>query len=197
MMTFAIAALLLHLAPAADARIVTDVTTTVVASAAADAASAASPAIPAKPTPNPQGSGAGAGAATVSLAETTNTQTLSTFRLPDPASAKPVRVIAVETVPPRKAWLMLSLAQHGAAAFDAYTTRQAISAGAREDDPFMRPFAHSPSIYIVSQIAPTVLDYAARRMQRDQHAFIRHSWWLPQSASTAFLAVAGAHNLQE
>jgi hypothetical protein len=91
---------------------------------------------------------------------------------------------------------VLSLAQHGAAAFDAYTTRQAVAAGAREDDPFLRPFVHSPSIYLVSQITPTLLDYAARRMQRNPHAVVRHSWWLPQSASTALLAFASTHNLQ-
>jgi hypothetical protein len=60
--------------------------------------------------------------------------------------------------------------QHGAATFDAYTTREAVSAGAREDDPLMRPFAKSPEIYAAIQVSPTTLDYVARRMQQAQSA---------------------------
>jgi len=41
-------------------------------------------------------------------------------------------------LPARREWLALAVAEHGAAAFDAYTTRQAISRGAVEEDPTMR-----------------------------------------------------------
>jgi hypothetical protein len=155
------------------------------------------PATPAPGSRTPLDPGVPGAVPTISLADaTTNSQSFSMFRLPEAAPAKPIRVIAAETTPPRKSWLLLSIAQHGAAAFDAYTTRQAISAGAHEDDPLMRPFAHSPAIYAVSQISPTLLDYAARRMQRSQYAFLRHSWWLPQSASTALFIFSGTHNLR-
>jgi len=200
-MVFAIAALLLHLGPATDVRIVTDAAAVVTSASAHPTTTAASPqamllpapAAPARSSADPESSRP---ITTASLADATeNPQSLETLRLPDPTPAKPIRLIAIERTPPRKSWLLLSIAQHGAAAFDAYTTREAVSAGAHEDDPFIRPFANSPAIYAISQISPTILDYAARRMQRSQHAFLRHSWWLPQSASTALFIVSGTHNL--
>ena len=203
-MVFAIAALLLHLGPATDVRIVTNAAA-VVTSASTDPTTTAASAKPISPSPIPTPATparssaepeASRPTATASLADSTdNSQSFQTLHLPDAAPAKPIRVIAIERTPPRKSWLILSIAQHGAAAFDAYTTREAISAGAHEDDPFIRPFANSPAIYAVSQIGPTILDYAARRMQRSQHAFLRHSWWLPQSASTALFIISGTHNL--
>jgi hypothetical protein len=195
MMVFAIAALLLHLGPTADTRMVTDIAA-VATSAAANRTSNPS-AVPAKPAPSSPAPLDPGAVLTISLADATqSSQTFATIRLPEAAPAKPIRVVAAEITPPRKSWLLLSIAQHGAAAFDAYTTRQTISAGAHEDDPLMRPFAHSPAIYAASQVGPTLLDYAARRMQRSQHAFLRRSWWLPQSASTALLIFCGTHNLR-
>ena len=203
-MVLAIAALLLHLGPATDVRIVTDAAIVVTSATAAPTTTVASPepmssstlpapATPARSSADPETSRP---IATTSLADSTeNTQSLQTLRLPDAAPARPIRLVGVETTPPRKNWLILSIAQHGAAAFDAYTTREAVSAGAHEDDPFIRPFANSPAIYAVSQIGPTILDYAARRMQRSQHTVLRRSWWLPQSASTALFIVSGTHNL--
>jgi hypothetical protein len=136
------------------------------------------------------------GVTAVSLADSAEkSQSFETLRLPDPSPARPIRVLAAERTPPRTNWLALSIVQHGAATFDAYTTREAVSAGAREDDPVMRPFAHSPAIYAASQVAPMLLDYAARRMQHSQHAFLRHTWWLPQSTSTALFIFSGVHNL--
>lgn len=202
-MILAIAALLLHLGPATDMRVVTDAAA-VVTSTSANPGTAASPqpmstspvpATPARTLPEPV-SEPPRGITTASLADTPaeDSQSFETLRLPNPAPAKPIRLIPIETTPPRKSWLILAIAQHGAAAFDAYTTREAVSAGAHEDDPFIRPFANSPAIYVVSQVGPTILDYAARRMQRSQHAFLRHSWWLPQSASTALFTFSGVHN---
>jgi len=189
MMICVIAALLFHFGPATDtpaAKDVTRVVTSIATSSAQPSAAAGASASLSMGATN---------GSNVSLAETTATQPFSTLRLPDPAPARPVRVIAAETTPPRKAWLLLSFAQHGAAAFDAYSTRQAISGGAHEDDPLLRPFAHSSAIYLVSQISPAILDYAARRMQRSQLTVLRRSWWLPQSASTALSVAAGTHNL--
>jgi hypothetical protein len=97
---------------------------------------------------------------------------------------------------PRRTWLLLLLAQHGAAAFDAYSTRYAVGHGAVERNPLMRPFVHSDSIYAVSQITPVVMDLVARRMMRSQNGFIRHMWWMPQTLSFGTYTFAGLHNMQ-
>jgi hypothetical protein len=123
-----------------------------------------------------------------------NGQALDTIRVPQPAPAKPVRVILPETHP-RRAWLLLSVAEHSAATFDAYSTRVAVSQGAAESDPFLRPFAHSPAIYGAIQVGPLVLDYAARRMERSEHGLLRRTWWIPQTAATGLFLFSGAHNL--
>jgi Domain of unknown function (DUF5658) len=95
-----------------------------------------------------------------------------------------------------KAWLFLSSAQHGASLFDAYSTRYAVGHGAVEENPLMRPFARSASIYVVSQMAPAVLDYLALRMRRSHSHFVRRMRRLPQSLSTGTYVVAGIHNLR-
>ena len=90
---------------------------------------------------------------------------------------------------------MLSVLEHGAASFDAYSTRQAISRGAVEGDPLMRPFAHSPAIYAALQVGPVLLDVLARHMQRSQYNCERRTWWVPQTASTGMSIFAGVHNM--
>jgi hypothetical protein len=139
---------------------------------------------------------AAAGTLTVASLETAarNSQELSSIRLPDSPSAKPDQVISAEQYP-RRNWMLLSIAQHSAAAFDAYSTRQAIATGATETDPFLRPFSHSPAIYAAIQVGPAILDYAARRMQRSNNNFIRRNWWIPQSASTGMFLFSGIHNM--
>lgn len=123
-----------------------------------------------------------------------NGQALDTIRVPEVAPGKPAKIILPETHPHR-AWLMLSIAEHSAATFDAYSTRVAVSKGALEADPLMRPFAHSPGLYGAIQICPLALDFAARRMERSQHSFLRRTWWVPQTAATAVFLFSGAHNL--
>jgi hypothetical protein len=122
-----------------------------------------------------------------------NGQALDTIRVPE-APGKPVKIILPETHP-RRAWLLLSIAEHSAATFDAYSTRMAVSKGASEADPMMQPFAHSPAVYGAIQICPLVLDFAARRMERSQHSFLRHTWWMPQSAATGIFLFSGVHNV--
>jgi hypothetical protein len=124
-----------------------------------------------------------------------NSPSLSMIRIPPPQSA-PVRLISAESLPSRRNWVALSIAQHAAAAFDAYTTRDAISHGAVEQDPLMRPFANSSAIYAAIQVCPVALDFAARRMQRSQSNLLRRTWWLPQSVSTGLYLFSGAHNLR-
>ena len=133
--------------------------------------------------------------ASAAIPSTENSQSLSTIRLPEAQPAKPTRVISAERLPSRRTWLLLSFAQHGAATFDAYSTRRAISTGAVEGDPLMRPFAGSPGIYAAIQAGPLALDYVAARMQRSQHQLFRRTWWVPQAASTAMFVVSGVHNL--
>jgi hypothetical protein len=196
-MVLAIAALLFQFGPAAHA--LPDVSLVPATTVAKSASTAAKPDEP-KPagatssTSDPAASSSRT--LTVASLEATsqNSQALSTIRLPDPPPAKPVRVIAVETYP-RRTWMLLSIAQHSAATFDAYSTRQAIATGAHEADPMMRPFAHSPGIYAAIQVGPAILDFAARRMERSQNNFLRRTWWIPQTASTGIFLFSGVHNM--
>ena len=89
---------------------------------------------------------------TVSLDTTADAQSFSTVRIPTPSS-KEYGIKEAMSMPSRNAWIALSIVQHGAAAFDAYSTRQAVGHGAVEDDPLMRPFASSPAIYVATKSA--------------------------------------------
>ena len=122
-------------------------------------------------------------------------QSLSTIRVPA-TPAKPAPVIGVEVIPSRRKWLILSIAQHSAAAFDAYSTRRALANGATERDPLMEPFVGSPALYGAIQAGPLGLDYVARKMQRSENPLMRHTWWLPQTVSTGLFMFAGVHNLR-
>ena len=132
------------------------------------------------------------GATNVPVAQ--NSQSFSTIRIPG-ENEKQHATRAAESVPLRREWLALLVLEHGAAAFDAYSTREAISRGAKEEDPLMRPFAHSPAIYAAIQVGPVLFDVLARHMQRSQYNFVRRTWWLPQSASTGISIFSGVHNL--
>jgi hypothetical protein len=124
-----------------------------------------------------------------------NSQALATIRIPEMEPVKPVSTYAVERPRSSRTWLALSAIQHGAATFDAYSTRQAIGHGAVEDDPMMRPFAHSGAIYAAIQVGPLLLDYASRRMQHSESPIVRRMWFFPQSLSTAGFIFSGVHNL--
>jgi hypothetical protein len=124
-----------------------------------------------------------------------NTQAFSNIRISSGISDKPADLVGVERYPSRSRWLALSVAQHAAAAFDAYSTRDAISHGATEADPLMRPFANASGIYAAIQVMPVALDFTARRMQRSPNSFVRRIWWVPQSVATASFLFSGVHNL--
>src|SRR5271167_570123 len=95
----------------------------------------------------------------------------------------------------KKIWYGLIFASSGAAAFDAWTTRRAVSGGyGVEGDPILRPFAHSNAIYAATQASPAILDYLGRRMMTSQHEWMRRIWWVPQVAGTSFSLGAGLHN---
>ena len=138
------------------------------------------------------------GMSAVSLArdrDDQNSQSLSRIRIPEADPVKPMAVYSAETPRLSRSWLALSLVQHGAATFDAYSTRQAIGHGAIEDDPMMRPFAHSGAIYAAIQVGPLILDYVSRRMQHSESPMVRRMWFVPQSVSTAGFLFSGVHNM--
>ena len=108
---------------------------------------------------------------------------------------KPATTESYETSRQRKIWQGLMAASHGAATFDAWTTRRAISGGyGVEADPLQRPFAHSGAIYASTQVTPLIMDYLGHRMMRSSHPWMRRAWWVPQSASASFSLGAGIHN---
>ena len=98
--------------------------------------------------------------------------------------------------PSRRLWLTLTIAQHSAATFDAWSTNRVISSGqAHELNPLLKPFAGNASLYAAIQVSPTVLDYLGRRMMRSRQGWARHVWWLPQVLGTTVSLASAAHNL--
>lgn len=217
-MVLAVAALLLQLhafQPAAPATSMIPAATTSVSEA--PLATSASPAAPAAPDPDYVASAGESSSArmnltavrldstdskthipgtltAVSLDTTPDTQSFYTVRIPT-SSSKEYGIKEAMTMPSRRVWLALSIVQHGAAAFDAYSTRQAVGHGAVEDDPFMRPFASSPAIYVATQVGPVIFDLLARHMQRSEYPMVRRLWWMPQSMSAGLSIFSGVHNL--
>jgi hypothetical protein len=123
-----------------------------------------------------------------------NSPSLSLIRVPESDSG-PSRFVSAESLPSRRKWIALSIVQHAAATFDAYSTRDAVSRGAVEQDPLMKPFANSSAVYAAIQVCPVVLDFAARHMQRSDNNFIRGTWWVPQSVATGLFLFSGVHNI--
>jgi hypothetical protein len=117
-----------------------------------------------------------------------------------PTPIKGVRMSAkrpTETPGERKLWYALAITGSGAATFDAWSTRRAISQGyGTEGNPLLRPFSHSGAMYAATQVSPLVMDYIGKRMMVSQHKWMRSMWWLPQSAGTGFSIFAGVHNVR-
>jgi hypothetical protein len=96
----------------------------------------------------------------------------------------------------KKVWYALTFASSGAAAFDAWSTRRAISGGyGTEANPLLAPFSHSGALYAATQVSPVVMDYIGRKMMTSQYPLLRKMWWLPQSAGTGMSLFAGVHNV--
>ena len=94
-------------------------------------------------------------------------------------------------------WKTLLIAQHSAAAFDAWTTRRSIESGnGFERNILVRPFANSAAIYPALQVVPFGFDYLSHRMMRSQNRLFRKTWWMPQAASTAASLWCGSRNLR-
>jgi hypothetical protein len=118
-----------------------------------------------------------------------------------PAAGAPIRGVRqaisspVETRTQRVMWYTLAITGSGAAAFDAWSTRRAISGGyGVEANPMLRPFSHSNAMYAATQVSPLVMDFIGRRMMTSHHEWMRNLWWVPQSAGTSMSLYAGVHN---
>ncbi len=113
------------------------------------------------------------------------------FRPVRPAVTRPY-----ETPRQRKIWYGLMVAGHSGAAFDAWSTRRAISGGyGQEANPFLRPFAKSNAIYAATQVSPAFMDFLGKRMMVSQNPWIRKLWWVPQVAGTGMSFASAAHNV--
>jgi hypothetical protein len=117
-------------------------------------------------------------------------------RLPESPPTRERLVKAAMDERSKRAWLALAFAEHGAAAFDAYSTRISIGHGNVEEDVLMKPFAHSDAIYVATQVTPFLMDFVSRRMQRSENPFLRRVWWMPQSMEMGLSIFAGVHNLK-
>ncbi len=131
---------------------------------------------------------------TVALESSSDAQSFSTVRISEPAT-KENRFREAISQPSRRQWIALAILQHSAAVFDAYSTRQAVSHGAVEDNPMLRPFASSGAIYAATQVAPLLFDLMARHMQRSEYPLLRRFWWMPQTLSAGLSIFSGFHNL--
>jgi hypothetical protein len=120
------------------------------------------------------------------------TPLISSYR---PVYAPPVRTVSDRWQ--KREWLALSIAAHGGAGFDAWTTRKVLSnvPGAQEMNPLLRPFAGNASMYAAVQVAPTILDYVSLRMMHSRYDVLRHTWWLPQAVSAVVSVASGVHNI--
>lgn len=109
---------------------------------------------------------------------------------------KPAYTRPRETRQQRIAWYALAVTGHGAAAFDAYSTRLVLSSSSgMEGNPLLRPFAHSNALYAATQVSPVVMDFIGKRMMVSQNHWVRRMWWLPQAAGSGFSIGAGVHNM--
>lgn len=111
------------------------------------------------------------------------------------SSLKPAMERPAPTPRQQKLWYTFMAVGHSAAAFDAYSTRRALSGNyGTEGNPLLRPFAHSNAIYAATQVSPAVMDYVGRRMMTSSHPMLRKFWWVPQVAGAGFSFGAGMHN---
>ena len=107
-----------------------------------------------------------------------------------------VRELAAENRRKQLMWKGLAVAASGAATFDAWSTRRAITTtGAQELNPLLRPFAGNSSLYAAIQVAPALMDFAGKKMMYSRYSWVRHIWWVPQSASFVSSMFCGAHNV--
>jgi hypothetical protein len=124
----------------------------------------------------------------------------------EPAAAQP-RAFAFEPVKPaaqrsydnrtqKRIWYGLVAAGHAGAAFDAWSTRRALSGNyGTESDPLMRPFAHSGAVYAATQVTPLLMDMIGKRAMTSEHLWVRRLWWVPQSVGATLSFTTAVHNV--
>jgi hypothetical protein len=96
-----------------------------------------------------------------------------------------------------RTWRGLLLAEHSAAIFDAWTTRESlISGNGYERNPLMKPFANSAAIYPALQVTPVGFDFLSHAMMRSRNPLLRKTWWLPQATSIAASIWCGSRNIR-
>src|SRR6266478_195964 len=105
---------------------------------------------------------------------------------------KPAYTRPRETRGQRVAWYTLVAAGHGAAAFDAYSTRLVVGGNYGMKT---AAAADSGAMYAATQVSPAVMDYIGKRMMVSENRWVRKMWWLPQAAGSGFSVFAGVHNL--
>lgn len=93
-------------------------------------------------------------------------------------------------------WYSLMIATHSGAALDAWSTRRALSGNfGREGDPLMRPFAHSKTLYLATQVTPLLMDIMGKRAMTSGRPWLRKLWWMPQSTMATVSFGAAIHNI--
>ena len=93
-------------------------------------------------------------------------------------------------------WYSLMIAGHAGAALDAWSTRRALSGNfGHEVDPLMRPFAHSGTLYLATQVTPLLMDIVGRRAMMSERPWVHRLWWVPQSVGASLSFQAGIHNI--
>src|SRR5258707_12410574 len=108
----------------------------------------------------------------------------------------PADTSARETRGKRVAWYTLVAAGHGAAAFDAYSTRLVVSGNyGTETNPLLQPFSHSGAMYAATQVRPAVMDFIGKRIMVSENRWERKMWGLPQVAGSGFSDFAAVDNV--
>ena len=114
------------------------------------------------------------------------------------SAIKPAMERPLPTPRQQKLWYTFMAVGHSAAAFDAYSTRRALSGNyGTEGNPLLRPFAHSNAMYAATQVSPAVMDYVGRRMMTSSHPALRKFWWVPQVAGAGFSFGAGCQRTSQ
>ena len=166
----------------------------------ADANNSESPeALPSMPAPkeSPEANVAGEGASGSGSSSAPAAEPIGPHPGPLPLEGvKPAYTRPRETSGQRKMWYALLVTSHGAAAFDAWSTRRAVSQGYVEANPMLAPYAKSNAIYVATQVSPVVMDLIGKHMMASQHTWVRRLWWLPQAAGSGFSIGAGVHNVR-
>jgi hypothetical protein len=122
--------------------------------------------------------------------------------LPLALEPSPIQPVVKPTEPRKqhpwtdKRWTALTVAQHSAATFDAWTTRRVVSSGrGHETNPLLRSAANSDALYAAIQVTPVVCDFVGSRMQRSSNHWVRRLWWTPQAFGTGMHLWSGFHNI--